>query len=198
MVPSLDGTSVRPSHVQDNFGEGPSNWQDNLVGHGGSEPSILCDETSARTTPYDIPNEDVPEPSEVAMTDDDSIMHDMVLEEEVVNEPIKMGKWKEWIPMFYPVYEEPSFPLPELSTKTILYLCDEMDPKDQAPFLLSNNSVAQRPNVKAKLYQLKREHRLCFKLLGEWAYYIRWIQIERLPKRCPKEKTGSTVHTSIG
>ena len=123
--------------------------------------------------------------SDVAMTDNYSIMHDMALEEVVVNEPIKMGEWEEWTPIFYPVYEEPSFPLPELSTETILCLCDEMNPKDQARFLLSINSIAQRPDIKTKLFQLKREHRLRCKLLREWAYCIRWIKPREVARMMP-------------
>lgn len=147
------------------------------------------------TTLYDIPNEGVPIWSDVAVTDDDSIIHDMALEEVVVNEPIKMGEWEEWTPMFYPVYEEPSFPLPELSTETILCLWDKMNPKVQARFLLSINSIAQRPDIKAKLFHLKREHVYVLNCSENGHTTYAGSNLARSPERCLTEKTELVVHT---
>lgn len=67
-------------------------------------------------------------------------------------ETFKGGKLGQWQPTFYPVYKEPSFPLPDLSVEAILCLCDEVPPIDQIELLLSTRAVAENTDIRIRLF----------------------------------------------
>ena len=48
--------------------------------------------------------------------------------------------------------------------------------------------MARRPAIRLELFQVKRAHRQLFHLLGEWAYYIRWIQPRELARDIPERE----------
>ena len=119
--------------------------------------------------------------------DDASGIHETALvkyvpDDQTFSEAFIMDEWEEWMPQFYPLYEGPSFPLSELPTDTIMGIRGKLQLKDQAKFLTAVGSVARRPEVKNALFQLKKVQRRLFHLMGEWAYYIRWIQPRELAR----------------
>ena len=119
--------------------------------------------------------------------DDASDTHETALVKYVPNnqtfsEDFITDEWEEWIPQFFPLYEEPSLPLSDLPTDIIMGIRGKLQPKDQAKFLTTVGSVARRPEVKKVLFQLKRVQRSLFNLMGEWVYYIRWIQPRELAR----------------
>ena len=70
-------------------------------------------------------------------------------------------------------------------------MCEELETRNQVRFLSALGSVARRPAIRLKLFQLKRAHRRLFHLLGEWAYYIRWIQPRDLSRNIPEREDRS-------
>ena len=80
-----------------------------------------------------------------------------------------------WLPTFYPIYEEPSFPLPNLPVEAVLCLCEGMLPRKQVKFLTSTQAIARQTDIQVNMFQQKRHHKLLFAVMGEWAYYIKWI-----------------------
>ena len=113
--------------------------------------------------------------------DDASVIHEIALVKYVPNgqtysEDFITDQWEGWMPQFFPLYEEPSLPLSDLPTDVIMGIREKLPPKEQAKFLTTDRSVARRPEVKEVLFQLKKVQRSLFNLMGEWAYYIRWIQ----------------------
>ena len=94
-------------------------------------------------------------------------------------------EWEKWMPQFYPLYEGPAFPLSDLPRDAIMGINSKLKPKGQARFLTIVGSDAKRPEVQLVLFQLKRVQRRLFHLMGEWAYYIRWIQPRELARNIP-------------
>ena len=76
----------------------------------------------------------------------------------------------------------PSLPLSDLPTNIIMGIREKLPPKEQAKFLTADRSVARRPEVKEVLFQLKKVQRSLFNLMGEWTYYIRWIQPKEIAR----------------
>ena len=103
-----------------------------------------------------------------------------VLNDKTFSEAFITDEWEEWMPQFYPVYEEPTFPLSDLPTDTIMSINSKLKPKDHVRFLMTVGFIAKRPKVKNVLFQLKRVQCRLFHLMEEWAYYIRWIQAREL------------------
>ena len=89
-----------------------------------------------------------------------------VPDNQTFSEDFITDEWEEWIPQFFPLYEEPSLPLSDLPTDIIMGIRDKLQPKDQAKFLTTVDSVARRPEVKKVLFQLKRDQRSLFNLTG--------------------------------
>ena len=113
--------------------------------------------------------------------DDASEVHETALvkyvpDDQVYSEDFITDQWEGWMPQFFPLYEEPSLPLSDFPTDIIMGIREKLPPKEQAKFLTTDRSVARRPEVKEVLFQLKKVQRSLFNLIGEWAYYIRWIQ----------------------
>ena len=110
--------------------------------------------------------------------DDASDIHETALvkyvpDNQTFSEDFITDEWEEWIPQFFPLYEEPSLPLSDLPTDIIMGIRGKLQLKDQAKFLTTVDSVARRLEVKKTLFQLKRVERSLFKLMGEWVYSIR-------------------------
>ena len=108
-----------------------------------------------------------------------------VPDEQTYSEDFITDKWEDWIPQFFPLYEGPSLPLADLPTDILMRIRKILPPKEQAKFLTSDRSVARRPEVKEVLFQLKKVQRSLFNLMGEWAYYIRWIQPREIARTVP-------------
>ena len=122
--------------------------------------------------------------------DDASDIHETALvkyvpSDQTFSEAFITDAWEGWMPQFFPLYEGPSLPLSDLPTDIIMGTKGKLQPKDQAKFLTAVGSVARRPEVKEALFQLKRVQRRLFHLMGEWAYYIRWIQPRELARDTP-------------
>ena len=108
-----------------------------------------------------------------------------VQDEQTFSEDFITDKWEDWIPQFFPLYEGPSLPLADLPTNILMGIREKLPPKEQAKFLTTDQSVAWRPEVKEILFQLKKVQRSLFNLMGEWAYYIRWIQPREIARTIP-------------
>ena len=108
-----------------------------------------------------------------------------VPDEQTYSEDFITDKWEDWIPQFFPLYEGPSLPLADLPTDILMRIRKILPPKEQAKFLTSDRSVARRPEVKEVLFQLKKVQQSLFNLMGEWAYYIRWIQPREIARTVP-------------
>ena len=120
--------------------------------------------------------------------DDASDIHETALvkyvpDDQTFSEDFITDEWEGWMPQFFPLYEEPSLPLSDLPTDIIMGIREKLPPKEQAKFLTTVRSVARRPEVKEVLFQLKKVQRSLFNLMGEWAYYIRWIQPRELARK---------------
>ena len=93
-----------------------------------------------------------------------------------------------WQSSFYPVYEEPFFPLPEMSVEVVLQLCEDMPPKDLVKLFLATCVVALNTEIKIRLLQFKVCFYHLFAMLGEWAYYIQWIQPKEIARTIPNRE----------
>lgn len=94
-TPKVRSVIVVPTY--DDFDAGPSNLCANLVEDSEAGPSNLCNE----------PIKDEP------VLNDEPTLED----ENPGIEPFEEVELEGWPPTFYPVYEEPSFPLPDLSVE---------------------------------------------------------------------------------
>ena len=122
----------------------------------GVAPSRLSQQSvpEAVPEPYVDPTEEdiaVTNNAEVVAGDEDCLMmdgvsevHEMALEEEpviddkIATEAFITDEWEEWMPMFYPLYEGPSFQLDELPTEMIFYMCEELESRDQVRFFVNS------------------------------------------------------------
>lgn len=68
-----------------------------------------------------------------------------------------------------------------------------MPPKDQGKLLLANCAVAQNTEIRVRLFQLKVRFRHLFAMLGERAYYIRWIQPKEIAHTVPDKEDRSSL-----
>ena len=119
--------------------------------------------------------------------DDASYVHDGALvkyvpDDEIYSDSFITDQWEGWMPQFYPLYEGPTLPLSDLPMDVIFGVKDNLLRKDQVKFLTAVGPIARRPEVKRVLFQIKRVHRQLFRLMGEWNYYLRWVQPKELAR----------------
>ena len=129
---TLKARSVIVVPTVDDSGAGPSNLHENQVQNCGASASNPCNKLA----------NDEPELNNKLMTEGGDL-------------EIEGGELEGWLPTFYTVYEEPSFPLPNLPVQSILCLCKSMPPKEQVKFLVSTQAIAKQTNIQVKLLQLK-------------------------------------------
>ena len=187
--------------VLDESGAGPSRPLQQSVPQVVTEPYVALNEEDGVLLEDAVINdvEAVTDDEDCMMTDDASELHGMALEgdnepeDKIATEAFITDEWEEWMPMFYPLYEEPSFPLAELPTETILYMCEGLAPKEQVHFLSSVSSVARRPAIRLKLFQLK-EFIVSYRIFWENGLTIFvGSSLGRLTVIFRLEKTGLTV-----
>ena len=80
------------------------------------------------------------------------------------------------MPQFYPLYEGPTLPLSDLPMNVVLGVRDKLPMKDRVRFLTAVGPIARRPEIKPMLFRIKRVYRQLSRLMGEWNYYLRWVQ----------------------
>ena len=182
-----DPELMRQPQMAAEFPDVPPNFDDAVTQEINEE---VCAEAFA------LPPETIENTERIICDDDDmeldgaSEVHETALvkyvpDELTYSEEFITDKWEDWIPQFFPLYEGPSFPLADLPTDILMRIRETLPPKEQAKFLTSVRSVARRPEVKKILFQLKRVQRSLFDLMGEWAYYIRWIQPREIARTVP-------------
>ena len=141
----------------------------------------ICKEGTAHDAEMMIYDDEDMSMDNISEVDEDALVK-YVPDDKTFSEAFITDEWEEWMPQFYRLYEGPTFPLADLPTDAIMGINSQLKPKDQARFLTTVGSVAKRPEVKLVLFQLKKVQRNLFHLMGEWAYYIRWIQPRELAR----------------
>ena len=127
------------------------------------------------------------EGEDMSFDDDASYIHDEALvkyvpDDEIYADSFITDQWEGWMPEFYPLYEGPTLPLADLPMDIIFAVKDNLPRKDQVKFLTAVGPIARRPEVKRVLFQIKRVQRQLFRLMGEWNYYLRWVQPKELAR----------------
>ena len=119
--------------------------------------------------------------------DNASYVHDGALvkyvpDDETFDDSFITDQWEGWMPEFFPLYEGPTLPLSDLPMNVIFGVQNRLPVKDRARFLTAIGPIARRPEAKRMLFQAKRVYRQLFRLMGEWNYYLRWVQPKELAR----------------